>query len=100
MTTNSFGGALPRFDFPPQPAPPASFTARAARFFPRAAIVTTAAAACYYAYVYVPNQQSTPAIAYPATTLQHNQTVQATRPWGDRGPSAQLDLAKSRPSSG
>ncbi|KAF4962503.1 hypothetical protein FSARC_9426 [Fusarium sarcochroum] len=100
MTTNSFGGALPRFDFPQQPAPPARFTARAARFFPSAAIVTTAAAACYYAYVYVPNQQSTPAVTYSAVRLQHNQTPPSTRPWGDRSPNAQLDHeGKIKPAS-
>ncbi|KLO93609.1 uncharacterized protein Y057_12178 [Fusarium fujikuroi] len=33
MTTNSFGSALPRFDFPRQPAAP-KLTAQAARAFP------------------------------------------------------------------
>ncbi|KAF5562983.1 hypothetical protein FPHYL_5408 [Fusarium phyllophilum] len=41
MTTNSFGSALPRFDFPRQPAAP-KLTAQAARAFPTVAIVATA----------------------------------------------------------
>lgn len=41
MTTNSFGSALPRFDFPRQPAAP-KLTAQVARAFPTVAIVATA----------------------------------------------------------
>jgi hypothetical protein len=34
MTTNSFGGALPRFDFPAQPAPAISRMARVNKALP------------------------------------------------------------------
>jgi hypothetical protein len=34
MTTNSFGGALPRFDFPAQPAPAVSRMARVNKALP------------------------------------------------------------------
>ncbi|KAF5024157.1 hypothetical protein F66182_3792 [Fusarium sp. NRRL 66182] len=94
MTTNSFGSALPRFDFPQQPVAPTRLTARAARFFPSAAIVTTVAAACYYSYVYVPNQQPSPA------TLQHNQPLQGARQWSEPASNARLRFeGKLRPSS-
>ncbi|KAM0266631.1 hypothetical protein ACHAPA_006681 [Fusarium lateritium] len=34
MTTNSFGGALPRFDFPSQPAPAVTRMARISKALP------------------------------------------------------------------
>ncbi|RKK54884.1 hypothetical protein BFJ69_g17737 [Fusarium oxysporum] len=44
MTTNSFGGALPRFDFPPQPAPAVSRMARVNKALPAVLVATTLAA--------------------------------------------------------
>lgn len=43
MTTNSFGGALPPFDFPPQPAPAISRMARVSKALP-VVLFTTAIA--------------------------------------------------------
>ncbi|KAF4418425.1 hypothetical protein F53441_14480 [Fusarium austroafricanum] len=44
MTTNSFGGALPRFDFPPQPAPAMSRMARVNKALPVVLVAATVAA--------------------------------------------------------
>ncbi|KAJ4249819.1 hypothetical protein NW762_012162 [Fusarium torreyae] len=44
MTTNSFGGALPRFDFPPQPAPAISRMARVSKALPLVLVAATVAA--------------------------------------------------------
>ncbi|KAF4451699.1 hypothetical protein F53441_5378 [Fusarium austroafricanum] len=58
MTTNSFGSALPHFDFP-QPTVKAitpRLIPQAARLFPTAAIVATGAA-YYYTYFYAPRRQ-------------------------------------------
>lgn len=41
MTTNSFGTALPRFDFPPPEPPVISRYARVAKVFPLAAFAAT-----------------------------------------------------------
>ncbi|KAH6974482.1 hypothetical protein BKA56DRAFT_94872 [Ilyonectria sp. MPI-CAGE-AT-0026] len=48
MTTNSFGTALPRFDFPPPEPPVISRFARVAKVFPLAAFAATGVAAWYY----------------------------------------------------
>ncbi|RMJ02213.1 hypothetical protein CDV36_015515 [Fusarium kuroshium] len=45
MTTNSFGGALPPFDFPPQPAPAVSRMARVSKALP--VVLFTAAIAAF-----------------------------------------------------
>ncbi|RGP76890.1 hypothetical protein FLONG3_4973 [Fusarium longipes] len=44
MTTNSFGGALPRFDFPPQPQPAISRIARVNKALPVVLMAATVAA--------------------------------------------------------
>ncbi|KAF4341210.1 hypothetical protein FBEOM_4868 [Fusarium beomiforme] len=44
MTTNSFGGALPRFDFPSQPAPAVSRMARINKALPVVLVAATVAA--------------------------------------------------------
>ncbi|KAI1059884.1 hypothetical protein LB506_009046 [Fusarium annulatum] len=44
MTTNSFGGALPRFDFPSQPAPAVSRMARIHKALPVVLVAATVAA--------------------------------------------------------
>ncbi|KAF5577425.1 hypothetical protein FPCIR_12121 [Fusarium pseudocircinatum] len=44
MTTNSFGGALPRFDFPSQPAPAASRMARIHKALPVVLVAASVAA--------------------------------------------------------
>jgi hypothetical protein len=92
MTTNSFGSALPRFDFPRQPAAP-KLTARAARAFPTVAIVATAgtfpiqlhlqltetntcAAAYYYTYYYSPSREYH---MYTHSSIQNSQMFQSTR---------------------
>ena len=43
MTTNSFGGALPRFDFPSQPAPAVSRMARIHKALPVVLVAATVA---------------------------------------------------------
>jgi hypothetical protein len=43
MTTNSFGGALPRFDFPPQPQPAISRIARVNKALPVVLVAATVA---------------------------------------------------------
>ncbi|KAF4972712.1 hypothetical protein FSARC_777 [Fusarium sarcochroum] len=45
MTTNSFGGALPRFDFPAQPAPAITRMARNPKALPLVLVAATLAAA-------------------------------------------------------
>ncbi|KAF4458507.1 hypothetical protein FALBO_14769 [Fusarium albosuccineum] len=45
MTTNSFGGPLPRFDFPAQPAPAISRMARVSKALPIVLVTATIAAA-------------------------------------------------------
>ncbi|KAF4975631.1 hypothetical protein FZEAL_7622 [Fusarium zealandicum] len=47
MTTNSFGGALPRFDFPPQPAPAVSRMARVSKALPIVLVAATLAAVAF-----------------------------------------------------
>ncbi|KAM5341277.1 hypothetical protein ACJ41O_015386 [Fusarium nematophilum] len=47
MTTNSFGGALPPFDFPPQPAPAVSRMARVSKALPVVLVAATIAAAAF-----------------------------------------------------
>ncbi|KAH7226822.1 hypothetical protein BKA60DRAFT_659551 [Fusarium oxysporum] len=74
MTTNSFGSALPRFDFPRQPAAP-KLTAQAARVFPTVAIVATAAA-YYYTYYYAPSREYH---MYTHSSVQNSQMFQSTR---------------------
>ncbi|KAJ3455965.1 hypothetical protein MRS44_017447 [Fusarium solani] len=49
MTTNSFGGALPPFDFPPQPAPAISRMARVSKALPVVLITTAIAAVAFKA---------------------------------------------------
>ncbi|KAF4343113.1 hypothetical protein FBEOM_2935 [Fusarium beomiforme] len=44
MTTNSFGGPLPPFDFPAQPAPAVSRMARASKALPMVLIAASVAA--------------------------------------------------------
>ncbi|KAF5664707.1 hypothetical protein FHETE_6978 [Fusarium heterosporum] len=44
MTTNSFGGALPRFDFPAQPAPAVTRMARISKALPVVLAAATIAA--------------------------------------------------------
>ncbi|CAG1959073.1 hypothetical protein SNK03_010628 [Fusarium graminearum] len=76
MTTNSFGSALPRFDFHQPPAP--RFTARLARSLPTAALVTTAAATYCLTY-YVLRQQ------YTMAKAQHNRAVETLNEMKERG---------------
>ncbi|KAM0192216.1 hypothetical protein ACHAPI_008387 [Fusarium lateritium] len=45
MTTNSFGGALPRFDFPSQPAPAVTRMARISKALPIVLVAAGVAAA-------------------------------------------------------
>ncbi|KAJ4178604.1 hypothetical protein NW767_010557 [Fusarium falciforme] len=49
MTTNSFGGALPPFDFPPQPAPAISRMARVSKALPVVLFTTAIAAIAFKA---------------------------------------------------
>ncbi|KAI8711249.1 hypothetical protein NCS52_01500800 [Fusarium sp. LHS14.1] len=49
MTTNSFGGALPPFDFPPQPAPAISRMARVSKALPVVLFTTAVAAIAFKA---------------------------------------------------
>ncbi|KAF5681681.1 hypothetical protein FCIRC_5406 [Fusarium circinatum] len=74
MTTNSFGSALPHFDFPRQPAAP-KLTVQAARAFPTAAIVATAAA-YYYTYYYAPSREYH---MYTHSSIKNSSMFQSTR---------------------
>ncbi|KAH7007622.1 hypothetical protein EDB80DRAFT_893874 [Ilyonectria destructans] len=77
MTTNSFGTALPRFDFPPPEPPVISRYARVAKVFPLAAFAATGVAAWYY--INAPNQK-TPVSANPfpgAAAMHINQAAQS-----------------------
>ncbi|KAF5631717.1 hypothetical protein F52700_6639 [Fusarium sp. NRRL 52700] len=74
MTTNSFGSALPRFDFPRQPAAP-KLTVQAARAFPTVAIVATAAA-YYYTYYYAPSREYH---MYTHSSIKNSSMFQSTR---------------------
>ena len=92
MTTNSFGSALPRFEFPHQPAAP-KLTVQAARAFPTVAIVATAGtspaqlqlqlttantctAAYYYTYYYAPSREYH---MYTHSSIQNSSMFQSTR---------------------
>ncbi|KPA35941.1 hypothetical protein FLAG1_11322, partial [Fusarium langsethiae] len=75
MTTNSFGSALPRFDFHQPPAP--RFTARLARSLPTAALVTTAVATYCLTY-YVLRQQ------YTTAKAQHNRAIETLNEMKER----------------
>jgi len=48
MTTNSFGGALPRFDFPSQPQPAISRMARVNKALPVVLMVASVAGKSTY----------------------------------------------------
>lgn len=48
MTTNSFGGALPPFDFPPQPAPAVSRMARVSKALPVVLFTTAIAGTAFH----------------------------------------------------
>ncbi|KAF5533278.1 hypothetical protein FMEXI_11882 [Fusarium mexicanum] len=74
MTTNSFGSALPRFDFPRQPAAP-KLTVQAARAFPTVAIAATAVAYCY-TYYYAPSREYH---MYTHSSIQNSSLFQSTR---------------------
>ncbi|SPJ71905.1 uncharacterized protein FTOL_01633 [Fusarium torulosum] len=82
MTAISFRQAQPHFGFPRPSAP--KFTARAARFLPTAAIVTTAAATYYCTYILLQQQ-------YKSTVIQHNQALQSLRELGDRETKASIE---------
>ncbi|SCV37108.1 uncharacterized protein FFB14_06429 [Fusarium fujikuroi] len=89
MTTNSFGSALPRFDFPRQPAAP-KLTAQAARAFPTVAIVATAAA-YYYTYYYAPRREYH---MYTHSSIQNSpmfQSTRSTKPKADITPSQRME---------
>ncbi|CVL09428.1 hypothetical protein FPRO04_04816 [Fusarium proliferatum] len=89
MTTNSFGSALPRFDFPRQPAAP-KLTAQAARAFPTVAIVATAAA-YYYTYYYAPRREYH---MYTHSSIQNSpmfQSTRSTKPKAEITPSERME---------
>ncbi|KAG4253277.1 hypothetical protein FPRO03_07237 [Fusarium proliferatum] len=89
MTTNSFGSALPRFDFPRQPAAP-KLIAQAARAFPTVAIVATAAA-YYYTYYYAPRREYH---MYTHSSIQNSpmfQSTRSTKPKAEITPSERME---------
>lgn len=105
MTTNSFGSALPRFDFPRQPAAP-KLTTQAARAFPTVAIVATAgtstsqlqltgtntsSAAYYYTYYYAPRREYH---MYTHSSIQNSpmfQSTRSTKPKAEITPSERME---------
>lgn len=107
MTTNSFGSALPRFDFPRQPAAP-KLTTQAARAFPTVAIVATAGrsqiqlqlqltntntylAAYYYTYYHAPSREYH---MYTHTSIQSSpmfQSTRSTKPKAEITPSERME---------
>ncbi|EMT66126.1 hypothetical protein NOF04DRAFT_21667 [Fusarium oxysporum II5] len=89
MTTNSFGSALPRFDFPRQPAAP-KFTAQAARAFPTVAIVATAAA-YYYTYYYAPSREYHMYTHFSIQNSQMFQSTRSTKPKAEITPSQRME---------
>ncbi|KAJ4128075.1 hypothetical protein NW768_008359 [Fusarium equiseti] len=86
MTTNSFGGALPRFDFPSQPQPAISRMARVNKALP---VVLMAASVAVLAVKTRQNLDTTPVTASmlftrPQNLVPQGQTIMDKRK-GDLG---------------